>query len=111
MIGAGQFTRRIQLQQATTDDNTRGEPEPTWSTVATVWAQKQPLRGREYFAAGQMQTPADVRYRIRYRADVLATMRVLDAGVPMSIIGDPIDVDDKHVVLELMCTSEIRDAG
>lgn len=109
MISAGRMDRRIIIQQRTDTEDARGELVPTWATWATVWAQKQPLRGREFFSAGQMQTPADVRYRIRWRAGVLPTMRVLDGGVPHDIVGDPIDVDGAGVVLELMCTTGVRD--
>jgi SPP1 family predicted phage head-tail adaptor len=109
-VTAADLTRQITIEHRIDAANSRGEPVPTWSALHTgVWAQKQPIRGREYFAAGQMQTPADVRFRIRYRADITAAMRVVDGGQPFDIVGEPIDVDGARITLELMCTTGVRD--
>lgn len=109
-ITTAELTRRITIQQRADLANARGEPIPTWQDLhADVWAAKQPLRGREYFAAGQMQTPADVRYRLRYRAGITAQMRVVDGSEVFDIVGDPIDVDGARITLELMCTTGVRD--
>lgn len=110
-ITASDLRHQITIEHRAADaDNALGEAVPDWQPLATgVWAQKQPLRGREYFAAGQMQTPADVRYRIRYRAGITAAMRLVDDGQLFDIVGEPIDVDGAGITLELMCTSGVRD--
>lgn len=109
-ITTAELTRQVDIEQRTDTVNALGETIPTWSVLhAGLWAQKQPVRGREYFAAGQMQVPADVRYRIRYRAGITAAMRIVDAGQPFDIVGEPIDVDGARITLELMCTSGVRD--
>lgn len=109
-VTTADLTRQIIIQHRADVANSHGEPVPTWSALHTgVWAQKQPIRGREYFAAGQMQTPADVRFRIRYQVGITAAMRVVDAGQPFDIVGEPIDVDGARITLELMCTTGVRD--
>jgi len=109
-VTTGELTRRISIQQRVDVDNGRGEPIPTWQDLYTgVWAGKAPLRGREYFAAGQMQTPADVRYRLRFLPGITAAMRVVDGGQAFDIVGEPIDVNGMGITLELMCTSGVRD--
>lgn len=109
-ITTADLTRQISIEQRADTINALGEQVPAWSALHSgVWAQKQPVRGREYFAAGQMQVPADVRFRIRYRTGITAAMRVVDGGVPFDIVGEPIDVDGARITLELMCTSGVRD--
>lgn len=101
--------QRVTLQQRVAGVDARGQAVNTWSDVATVWAQVQPLRGREFFAAGQMQSVVDVRIRINYRADVQPTWRVLWRNRAHDVSG-VIDVDGKRQQLELMCASGSGDA-
>ena len=109
-LTTAELNRQISIEQRSDVPNTLGETIPTWSVLhSALWAQKQPVRGREFFAAGQMQTPADVRFRIRYRAGITAAMRVVDNGEPFDIVGEPIDVDGARITLELMCTAGVRD--
>lgn len=108
MINAGQMDQRVTLQQRAAGQNTLGEVVGTWTDVATVWAKVEPLRGREYFASGQMQTAVEVRITIRARADVRTTWRVLWRGQAHEVVS-VIDPRAGGEYLELMCTAGIRD--
>lgn len=105
---AGRLNQRVTLQQRAAGVDALGQELTTWSDVATVWAEVQPLRGREYFAAGQLQSAVDVRVRIRWRAGVVPAMRVVWRGEPMEIVS-VIEPDAAKVSLELMCVSGVRD--
>jgi SPP1 family predicted phage head-tail adaptor len=108
MISAGELDQRLTLQQRSTGVDLLGQESQSWSTVATVWAQAQPLRGRELFAAGQAQTEAEVRFRIRYRDDIEPTMRAVWRSRAHDILSVA-DVDGGHEVTELLCTTGARD--
>lgn len=108
-LNAGPMDQRITIQRRVDARNAMGENAYTWQDVATVWARAEPLRGREWFAAAQMQATADVRFTIRYRADLDATMRVLWQGQPHDIVAPPIDVAAARETLELMCLQGVRD--
>lgn len=103
--------QRITLQQPAATVDALGQRTETWADLATVWAQAQPLRGREFFAAGQINSEAAVRFRIRWRSDVTGAMRVLWRTVPHAIVAEPVDVDGARHTLELMCSAGIRDAA
>lgn len=78
---AGKLDRQVVLQhrtEASIDSN--GERSFTWSTYATVRAQRLDLIGREYFATRQLQSEVSTRFRIRYRSDVLVTDRLQSDG-------------------------------
>lgn len=77
---AARLDREIVIQQRSTTQDTFGQPTPSWSTLATVWAAKEDDRGREYFAAQQLQAVAPTRFRIRFRADVTPSHRVSYGG-------------------------------
>jgi SPP1 family predicted phage head-tail adaptor len=108
-LPAGLLTQRVTIQVSSANVDVLGQRVESWTTFATVWAQAQPLRGRELFASGQMQDAAEVRFRIRYLAGVTSAMRVLWRTVPHAIIGEPIDVDGAKHTLELMCAAGVRD--
>lgn len=81
MLAAGDLDRRIRIEQATETQapDGSGEPETTWATVAEVWAQKDPLGGRELFTAQQVAAKVDTRFRLRWRNDVRPErMRIVD---------------------------------
>ena len=108
MPAVGALDQRVTLQAPRSTVDGRGQRILEWEDVATVWAQAQPLRGREFFAAGQMQSSVEVRFRIRHRPDVQGSWRLLWRGVPYALVGEPIDVDGGRHTLELMCASGNR---
>lgn len=108
-VQASALRHQVLIQREQTSTNALGEPvQGAWVTVASVLADPQPLRGREYFAAGQMQAPHDVRFRIRHRAGITPTMRVMWQDEPHAIDA-VIDVEGAGLTLELMCTKGLRD--
>jgi len=107
-----QLDQRITLQSRVDAENSRGENAYTFANLATVpemWANARPLRGREFFAAAQVQSELTAVFTIRYRSDVTETMRVLWNGVPYDIASPPINVNGANEWLELMCVSGVRD--
>lgn len=77
---AGKMDRLITIQTFTTTQNDYGEPVETWTTLASVWAERVPMSGREAFAADQLAALSLVKFKIRYRSDVDTKNRILDAG-------------------------------
>lgn len=77
---AGLLNRQITIEQRTDAQDSFGQPVPGWTPLATEWAAVEADRGREYFAAAQIQAVAPVRFRIRYRSDVTPRHRVSYAG-------------------------------
>ena len=104
---AGDLDQRITLQSRSVTTDATGQDTITWIDVATVWAQCQALRGREFFAAAQVQQEQSVKVRIRYRADVTQTMRLMWQGNPHDITG-VIPVGRKEM-LEILCLAGVKD--
>ena len=107
LVSAGDLTQRVTLQGKSVTRAANGEEVVTWSDVATVWAAVLPVRGREFFAAAQMQDATDIRVRLRYRAGVTRDMRVLHGSSTYDIVS-VIDPESRHEELELMCLSGVR---
>jgi len=114
MIRAGNLRHKVTVQQlvaGSPQQKASGEPDETWTTVATVWASIEPLRGREVLTAQQFGSEVKVRIRMRYCtlvADITAAMRVVYDGKYYGIVA-VIDPMLKHREIELMCTQGLND--
>lgn len=92
-LEAGKLDRRVRLQVETSAalpaEGSSGEATTSWNDLATVWAQKQPLRVSETYQAQQRVAGVDVIFRIRWRSDVPPDhCRVIDEdGRAFDILG------------------------
>jgi SPP1 family predicted phage head-tail adaptor len=86
---APRLDRRVELRHLVlTRNSTTGEQVESWPTAyATVWAGKRDMRGREFFAAQQVNSDITTIWQIRYRTDVLATDRLVVDGLDYNITG------------------------
>lgn len=109
MLNTGELDQRITVQSPSANVDVLGQRVETWTQVAALWAKATPLRGREFFAAGAMQSEVAVKFTIRYRTGLTGAMRVLWRGVPHAIVAEPMDVDGGKHTLEIMCASGVRD--
>ena len=113
-VTAGRRSAAVQILAPPTGRDALGQRVDgagTWTNVgSTWWCSAEPLRGREFFAAGTMQSEASVRFRGPWRDGITAAMRVLWRGVPHAIVAEPIDVEGKRHTLELMCAAGVRDS-
>jgi SPP1 family predicted phage head-tail adaptor len=115
-LNAGRLDQRITPQRLATPavKNDRGEDVTPWVNVdagsGEIWARADPRRGREFFAAAQMQAEGPVVFEIRYRADLNERMRVLWRGVPHEILSPPVDEYGRRETMFLYCATGLRPA-
>lgn len=109
MLAAGKLNKRVTIQKKSVTRAANGEEVVTWVTHLIVWAAIAPIRGREFFAAAQLQGAVDYRVTIRYNASVTRDMRILFGATVLDIVSEPINVNSRNESLELMCVSGIRD--
>ncbi|HMU15816.1 MAG TPA: phage head closure protein [Thauera aminoaromatica] len=80
----GRLRHRIRLQRRVESQGPTGEVTWSWTDVAEVWASIEPIAGREYFAAAQVQSEVTTRIRLRHRPDLTAKLRVVFVSEPGS---------------------------
>lgn len=94
MITAGRLRHRVSLQaKVATRDPDTGAPLVTWQELAKVWAAIEPLSAREFIAAQATRSEVTARIVIRYRGDVVATMRAVHGARIYNIAGVLADKD------------------
>ena len=84
-----QLDRRILIQNRTVVRDALGGEIVTWVDFATLWATVRRTGAREQYLSGSNREQASVNavFRIRYRSDLDATMRVIHDGSPYDILG------------------------
>ena len=99
---AGHLDQRVTIERLVETVDKYGDSTSEWVTLATVWAAVEPLVGREFMAALQVQASVSTRIRMRYRPGVLATDRVIHEGRAYSVTS-VIDVRSGGRELQLFC--------
>jgi SPP1 family predicted phage head-tail adaptor len=99
---AGRFRHRVTIKDRVVTRDTYGEEDVTWADVATVWADVQPIRGREYLEMDQAQADLTHRVWLRWRTGVEPTMR-LYLGSRVLQIESVIRPEERRIGLELIC--------
>jgi SPP1 family predicted phage head-tail adaptor len=70
-MNSGDFDTRVRIDERTElTQDTAGQPEVTWVEVATLWAKKKSLSGRELFVAQQVTPSLQEEFWIRWRSDL-----------------------------------------
>jgi SPP1 family predicted phage head-tail adaptor len=77
---AGAMDRRVRLERATTTDTGLETAVASWSTLATVWAEKLEISDGERSRQVGAEASATTRFRVRYSATV-ASLNAKDRAV------------------------------
>lgn len=109
-VAAGKLRHRVRIERQVTVLDSFGQQSTGWTLVAAVWAAVEPLSAREMIAASQVQSSVTARITIRYRADLLASDRIVFRGKTYNIAGVLPDAESglEHITLPV---SEGTDAG
>jgi len=110
---AGRLRHQVAIQRRTSAESNFGEPADTWTTLATVPAGIEPVSGREYFAAQQVQSEVTHRVAIRYFAGISPKDRLVWTDPATGVaryfdIRAVIDQNERHRELQLMCVEHAR---
>lgn len=100
----GKLRHRLKIyNKGTITRNGTGEEIPAYDAlVATVWGAVEPLSGREFLEATQVQADVTFRIRIRYRNDLRPEMRVVEGSHTYQIEA-VLDQFGERKELHLMC--------
>lgn len=110
---AGRLREKVQLQKRADTRDSFGGSVKAWTTVATVRAGIEPLMGREFFQADQVNSAVSVRIVIRAGSTwsaIDSTWRVVDANSgKIYAIESVIDRQLRGEMLQLMCSEGDKD--
>lgn len=103
VLPAGELRERITFLQRRVRVAS-GISKEVWEPAFTCWGKVDPLTQREYWEAAAVNRECEVRFTIRHRIGLDASMRILFCGQQYAITSI-IDPHMRHVSLELLATS------
>ena len=100
---AGRLRHRIAIQAATESKGATGQTLRTWSTVTTVWAGIEPVKGEERLAAQGVAAKLTHRVILRYGAyaSLTSAHRFLFGSRIFEIVAPPVNRDERNI--EWLC--------
>lgn len=81
------LNQRIELQAPTSTPDAMGGCDTSYATVATVWAEVEPLTGRELEAAQASYSEVDLKVIMRYYSGLSAQYRIKHGTKYYSIVA------------------------
>lgn len=101
-IRAGALRHRVTIERDTETRATDGGVVRVAATIDTIWAEVQPLTGREYFDA--MQVNSDLTHKVRMRANTNVTTsdRIVHDSRNLHVISVR-DIDERGHEMVLLC--------
>lgn len=106
----GTLRHRVIIQRRIETQNSTGEVEQRYEDWQTVWGSIEPISGREYFSAQQIQSDITTRIRIRYQNGITPKMRAvhqIGSGSPSEFeyfdIESVLHINERNREIHLMC--------
>lgn len=100
MLDPGQLDRRVTLQSASVSTDGFGQAVRTYSTLAQVWAKVDYRTVKEGEDAEKLTSVNKVRFTIRYRADVDATIKISWDSKTYEVEGVSLEGRERYLILD-----------
>lgn len=104
----GKLKHRVILEAYTTTRDSFGAEIKDWIEVGTVWANIEPVSGKEYFSSKQINAEVTTKITIRHLAEINPKMRVLFKNRIFEVIS-VINPEEKNIALIFMCKESVPD--
>lgn len=101
---AGKLRHRVTIERQGIIEGDYGPQPGPWATVGIVNASVEPLNGREYVSHMMALSEITTTIKMRYRADLMLTDRIVHGGTAYNIVN-AINPAMRNKELILMCKS------
>lgn len=88
-----------------------GQDKGGWQDYKRAWATVKPYKSSESAFMSKLKPSVTHRVYVRYREDITADMRIVYGKHIFEIAGPPLDIDERHELLEIQCEETFEKAG
>ena len=106
-VEPGDFKHSIAIQVNTEGRDATGGMTESWATVETVWGNIRPMTGRELFEAQQVKAQVTHKVLMRKNTTVTPSHRLLLEDARILHIASVVDVGERGVLSQLLCTESV----
>lgn len=111
MVDIGKLNKRITFQKCRVLEDEMGQDKTAWEDFKTVWATVKPYKSSEFNFMKKLKPEVSHRIYVRFRNDITADMRIRYHGRIFTIEGPPLDIDERHELLEIQCEEVFEGNG
>lgn len=104
----GKLRHWITIQSYTPTRDSFGAEVEHWQDVMKVWASVEPLTGKEYFAAQEVNAEVSVKVIMRYSPGIQPEMRVIFGARVFEILA-VMNTEERNKQLILLCKEVLND--
>ncbi len=109
---AGTLRHSVEIQRASETREADGGITPKWRTIAHRYASIEPLKGREFWSAQQVNSAVTHKIKLRFLAGLLATDRIrMVHGGRIFNIAPPLDVMERRREMVIMASEAVSEAA
>jgi SPP1 family predicted phage head-tail adaptor len=100
-INPGDLRRRVEIRTNTPTKDAKGQNQPNWSTIATVWASIEPASGTHFVATEQVRNETTHKVVIRYFAGLTPRNQLVYNGRTFNILSviNETEMNVRHTLL------------
>jgi SPP1 family predicted phage head-tail adaptor len=102
-INAGKYKHKVTFQRLAETQDSYGEVTSDWVDAFEIKAGIFPNSGRDVQGQYVIQGEVSHRVHIRYIKGVDSEMRILFGNRVFDIVSPPIDFQERHLELQLLC--------
>lgn len=106
MLRAGLLRHKVEIQEKVTSRDSMGGEVVTWETFTHCWCSIEPLSGREYFAAQQVQSTVSHKMQMRYQPGI-QPFHQIKWGERTFNIDAILNDSERNVTLTIYCTEAV----
>lgn len=106
-IAIGEMRHRITIQILSASKDSFQQEIKGWTNFETVWAKIEPLSGREFFEAQQMNAEITHRITMRYMKGLNPKMRIM-YGERIFDIKTILNIEEKNIELQILCKELVQ---
>jgi len=92
---------RVTIQEYIPTRDSFGAEVEVWTGIATVWASVEPLSGKEYFAAQQINSEITAKITMRHLNNINPKMRAVFDSRIFEILSI-VNLEERNISLVLM---------
>lgn len=109
-IRPGKFRHVVWVQKKDSIRDSDGQWIDDWVNFKKKFADKNPLKGDEYFTAKSVNAIQTVNWKMRYDSEIDESMRITDNGQPYKIVAI-LNMEGSNRELEVITEAVISNGG
>ena len=106
----GKLRHQVEILKPVISKDTLGQEIESWEVQHSVWASIEPLSGKEYFSAKQVNSEATIKLTIRYVESLLPHW-VVQFGQCIFNIEAIINLEERNRYLQLLCSEKVGETN